>query len=55
MVLGKEEFACCEHIVTNVDLKWILPESSGKATLHGITLTQAMVQLVTVSPIQWGI
>ncbi|ODN02451.1 Trafficking protein particle complex subunit 9 [Orchesella cincta] len=52
---GKEEQACCEHIVTNVDLKWVLPECSGKATLQGIRLTAPMVQLVTVSPIHWEI
>jgi hypothetical protein len=45
---------CCEHIVNNVDLKWTLPDCSGKATLEGIRLTPGMVQLVTVSPIEWG-
>lgn len=53
-IIGKEEQACCEHIVTNIDLKWELPDCSGKATLQGIRLTAPMVQLVTVSPIHWG-
>lgn len=52
---GKEEQACCDHIVSNVDLKWELPDCSGKATLQGIQLTPSMVQLVTVSPIHWGV
>ncbi|CAG7822209.1 unnamed protein product [Allacma fusca] len=52
---GKEEINCCQHIVSNVDLEWVLPETSGKATLQGIRLTPAMIQLVTVSPIQWEI
>jgi len=51
---GKEEVACYQHIVKDVDVKWILPDCSGKATLEGIRLTPEMVQLATVSPIEWG-
>jgi len=38
-----------------VDVKWILPDCSGKATLDGIRLTPEMIQLATVSPIEWEI
>lgn len=39
-----------------VDLHWQLlgTESIGKATLSGITLTQDMLDLVRMSPLQWG-
>lgn len=40
-----------------VDLRWQLlgTESTGKATLSGITLTQDMLDLVRMSPLQWEI
>jgi len=39
-----------------VDLRWQLlgTESTGKASLSGITLTQDMLDLVRMSPLQWG-
>jgi len=52
---GKEEATCSQHIVNNTEIKWILPDCSGKATLEGIRLTPEMVQLAIVSPIQWEI
>ncbi|TGZ55745.1 NIK-and IKBKB-binding protein [Temnothorax longispinosus] len=43
-----------EHIASLVDLRWQLlgTESTGKATLSGITLTQDMLYLVRMSPLQ---
>ncbi|EGI61990.1 Trafficking protein particle complex subunit 9 [Acromyrmex echinatior] len=48
---------CAEHIASLVDLRWQLlgTESTGKATLSGITLTQDMLDLVRMSPLQWEI
>ncbi|KAL6263112.1 hypothetical protein P5V15_005912 [Pogonomyrmex californicus] len=48
---------CAEHIASLVDLRWQLlgTESTGKATLSGITLTQNMLDLVRMSPLQWGV
>jgi len=51
---GAELAVSCEHIISKVELKWVLPECEGKATLHGISLTSAMAQLITVSPVHWG-
>lgn len=47
---------CSEHIASLVDLKWQLlsTETKGKATLKGITLTPEMLDLVRMSPLQWG-
>ncbi|XP_015605441.1 protein brunelleschi [Cephus cinctus] len=51
------ERICAEHIASLVDLRWQLLgiESSGKATLSGLTLTQDMLDLVRMSPLQWEI
>lgn len=47
---------CSEHIASLVDLKWQLlsTETKGKAILKGITLTPEMLDLVRMSPLQWG-
>ncbi|XP_032667363.1 protein brunelleschi [Odontomachus brunneus] len=54
---GELQKICAEHIVSLVDLRWQLlgTESTGKATLSGITLTQDMLDLVRMSPLQWEI
>lgn len=51
------EKVCSEHIASLVDLRWQLlgTETTGKATLAGITLTQDMLDLVRMSPLQWEI
>lgn len=50
------EKLCSEHIAELVNLKYHLAttETSGCATLRGISLSSTMLDLVTVSPIQWG-
>lgn len=50
------ERVCSEHIAENVNLKWSLPalDCNGIASLKGITLAPTMLDLVTVSPLQWG-
>lgn len=50
------EKLCSEHIANLVNLKWSLPaiESEGVASLKGISLSPSMVDLVTVSPLEWG-
>jgi hypothetical protein len=47
---------CSEHIASLADLKWQLlgTESTGRATLSGLALTQDMLDLVRMSPLQWG-
>lgn len=54
--IGELQKVCSEHIASLVDLRWQLlgTESTGKATLSGITLTQDMLDLVRMSPLQWG-
>ncbi|XP_070171245.1 protein brunelleschi [Polyergus mexicanus] len=54
---SKLQKICAEHIASLVDLRWQLlgTESTGKATLSGITLTQDMLDLVRMSPLQWEI
>ncbi|XP_076241389.1 trafficking protein particle complex subunit brun isoform X1 [Calliopsis andreniformis] len=54
---GELQKVCSEHIASLVDLCWQLlgTESIGKATLSGITLTQDMLDLVRMSPLQWEI
>ncbi|XP_076181020.1 trafficking protein particle complex subunit brun isoform X2 [Ptiloglossa arizonensis] len=55
--IGELQKVCSEHIASLVDLRWQLlgTESIGKATLSGITLTQDMLDLVRMSPLQWEI
>lgn len=50
------EKLCSEHIAGLVNLGYILAstETSGVASLRGISLSTTMLDLVTVSPIQWG-
>lgn len=49
------ERLCAEHISSSVNLKWSLTtETTGVATLKGISLSNAMLDLVTVAPLQWG-
>ena len=51
------EKLCTEHISSLVNLKYHLAstETNGIATLRGISLSSTMLDLVTVSPIQWGV
>ncbi|CAK9819366.1 Protein brunelleschi [Anthophora quadrimaculata] len=55
--IGELQKLCSEHIASLVDLRWQLlgTDSTGKATLSGITLTQDMLDLVRMSPLQWEI
>ncbi|XP_014228052.1 protein brunelleschi [Trichogramma pretiosum] len=48
---------CAEHIASLTDLNWQLlgTESKGQANLTGLTLTQNMLDLVRMSPLQWEI
>lgn len=50
------ERACAEHIADQVNLKWTLngTETTGVATLKGISLSPTMLDLVTVAPLRWG-
>ncbi|XP_049875620.1 protein brunelleschi [Pectinophora gossypiella] len=51
------ELMCSEHITNNVDLKWNLLHSdiSGRASVKGITLSQAMMDIVRMSPLNWEV
>ncbi|XP_048482017.1 protein brunelleschi [Plutella xylostella] len=51
------ELMCSEHITNNVDLRWMLlgSETRGRAGVRGITLSQAMVDIVRMSPLQWEV
>ncbi|CRK86346.1 CLUMA_CG000135, isoform A [Clunio marinus] len=51
------EKLCSEHIAELVNLKYHLSslDINGNATLRGISLSSTMLDLVTVSPIQWEI
>ncbi|XP_076285464.1 trafficking protein particle complex subunit brun isoform X1 [Lasioglossum baleicum] len=55
--IGELQKVCSEHIASLVDLRWQLlgTELVGKASLSGITLTQDMLDLVRMSPLQWEI
>lgn len=50
------ERVCSGHIAELVRLKWTLSgtESTGCASLRGITLSPVMMDLVTVAPVMWG-
>lgn len=50
------EKLCAEHIAGLVNLNYHLASTNtrGIATLRGISLSSTMLDLVTVSPIQWG-
>lgn len=47
---------CAEHIALLTNVKWQLlgTESKGSANLSGLILTQNMLDLVRMSPLQWG-
>lgn len=48
--------SCSNHIASLVDLQWNLVTGgrTGKASLHGITLSLAMLDIVRMSPLSWG-
>lgn len=47
---------CSEHIAEQVKLKWLLSatDSKGVASLKGITLNSRMLDVVRMSPLEWG-
>lgn len=51
------ELMCSEHITNNTDLKWNLVHSdiSGRASVKGITLSQTMMDIVRMSPLNWEV
>lgn len=51
------EKLCAEHVSNSVHLTWSLSSSNknGIATLKGITLSNTMMDLITIAPLQWGI
>ncbi|KAH8279570.1 hypothetical protein KR018_002003 [Drosophila ironensis] len=48
---------CSTHIAERVKIKWLLTgtDIQGIASLRGIVLSQSMVDLTAVSPLQWAI
>nr|XP_036225165.1 protein brunelleschi [Bactrocera oleae]XP_036225166.1 protein brunelleschi [Bactrocera oleae] len=48
---------CSEHIAERVKISWLLTgtDIQGIASLHGIVLTSTMIDLTTVSPLQWTV
>lgn len=51
------QLSCSKHISDAVQLNWSLlgTEIKGTASLRGITLSSAMLSLITVAPLKWGI
>ncbi|GBP40013.1 Protein brunelleschi [Eumeta japonica] len=51
------ELMCSEHITNNVSLQWHLQHSDahGRASVRGITLSQAMMDIVRMSPLNWEV
>ncbi|XP_045500441.1 protein brunelleschi [Colias croceus] len=51
------EHMCSEHITNNVELRWNMLQSniSGRASVKGITLSQAMIDIVRMSPLNWEV
>lgn len=51
------ELMCSEHITNNIDLRWHLMQSdiNGRASVKGITLSQAMMDIVRMSPLNWEV
>lgn len=47
---------CSTHIAEKVKINWLLTgtDIQGVASLRGIFLSHAMVDLTTVSPLHWG-
>lgn len=50
------QLSCSKHISDAVQLNWSLlgTEIKGTASLRGITLSSAMLSLITVAPLKWG-
>ncbi|XP_055858949.1 protein brunelleschi [Episyrphus balteatus] len=48
---------CSDHIAERVNISWLLTgtEIQGIASLKGITLTPAMIDLTTVAPLEWTV
>lgn len=47
---------CSEHVAERVNINWLLTgtDIQGVASLRGIVLTPVMIDLTTVSPLQWS-
>ncbi|XP_067624858.1 protein brunelleschi isoform X2 [Eurosta solidaginis] len=48
---------CSEHVAERVKISWLLTgtDIQGIASLNGIVLTSSMIDLTTVSPLQWTV
>ncbi|BES92168.1 trafficking protein particle complex 9 [Nesidiocoris tenuis] len=46
---------CSDHIASLVDVKWVMGDRRGVASLKGITLSSHMLDVVRMSPILWEI
>lgn len=48
--------SCSKHISDSVQLNWSLlgTEIKGTASLRGITLSSAMLSIITVAPLKWS-
>lgn len=48
--------SCSKHISDSVQLSWSLlgTEIKGTASLRGITLSSAMLSIITVAPLKWS-
>ncbi|XP_072944663.1 protein brunelleschi isoform X1 [Epargyreus clarus] len=52
---GALEAACAAHVAARVALRWRLAGgAAGRAGVRGITLSQAMLDVVRMSPLHWG-
>ncbi|CAG9788774.1 unnamed protein product [Diatraea saccharalis] len=51
------EAMCSEHVTQHVDLQWHLLHSDvrGRASVKGITLSQTMMDIVRMSPLNWEV
>ncbi|XP_013180026.1 PREDICTED: protein brunelleschi [Papilio xuthus] len=51
------ELMCSEHITSNISLRWQLLQSGlrGAASVRGITLSHAMMDIVRMSPLNWEV
>lgn len=47
---------CSEHIAERVKINWTLSgsESKGVASLRGLLLSTTMIDLTTISPLDWS-
>lgn len=50
------QLSCSKHISDSVQLNWSLlgTETKGTASLRGITLSSAMLSIITVAPLKWS-